>query len=226
MTKILWWNVERCGEGTSDADKKAIDDAIAAVKPDIWILGEVLANSTKFQAINYTYRKESPKQLCYALGGPASAGVAVAKAAVAPSPAAIADYVLAGFKKGTTFTELTDRAPGHMHLGAAHGNVDLYFWHAPAGEAAAEKAVGLLLCTLNDFHGVNPWLLVGDINVRPERLGAQGFGIEVADLVIASGLPTKGLKEYDYAFGNFKAKVTRLRRTMRWSDHMPIVVEY
>jgi hypothetical protein len=226
LMRILFWNVRHLGEGTDEARKAAITRVSQSLKPDYTIFCELVTTSTYPPAINLSHRMTNPYQLCYGCMDAAGTFGTITRADPLPTD----EYMEAGFKGGNDFSELADRALGYVgELGGAH----VYVLHAPSGSGSAQKAVSFVACWLHGQYGADtPWILIGDLNVEPEKLEASGVGIELEDYIIDPGVPTyigrKKDKKFDYALANFDAAVGRARVSPRFhgSDHYPIYVQW
>lgn len=190
---------------------------------DVLILCEVMPSFTHLGVVNLNYRRATPHQLCYS-AIEVSTGQTINL--LRYEPAASDDYSAAGFKGGKVFSSIADRGIGHFQ----YNGVDIYVIHAPASHNAI-KAVSYAACSLNELHGINPWLLLGDMNVEPAQLASAGVGINLNDLILTQSEPTHTSgKILDYALCNFvqSAQIERLRASLRVasSDHYPIRISF
>lgn len=227
MTKIAFWNVQRLGAGT-DAGRKAVLTSLAAnwKKPDAHSYCELLTSCDWPPPQNMTYRKENDHQLCYGALKQNGASFLLGKV----TPEATDGYRDAGYKGGNDFTQLADRALAKV---GKIGGAQVYVIHAPASNNAV-KVMSFIAASLNATHGTDAWLVVGDFNVEPEVLAEQNPGIEINDLIRASGSNThyskanNSWKELDYALANFPVKVWAANPSGWYphSDHSPILLQF
>ncbi len=229
MPRLMFWNVKRLGDGTDKARKDILNEKIGELKPDLVILCELMRTCKFPTPVNLTYRKENPHQLCYGVYDPATGIDLVGVKAYSPVDADVDDYKDAGFKGGSNFKRLTDRAAAD--IGTWNG-IRIFAFHAPGG--AGLRSVSFLGCDLNKIK--TPWMLIGDLNVEPDILGAAQVGIRLSDLIKDPGENTHKdpatLKEnkYDYCLTNVKVdievKSRFTRSTLLISDHLPIIVAW
>jgi endonuclease/exonuclease/phosphatase family metal-dependent hydrolase len=236
MTKIFFWNVQRLGKGSDLARTKAIKTVIKSVNADLSLFCELTRQCGFPASQNLTYRKEDERQLCYGCLDAASKTVELDEV----TPLVTDAYTQAGYKGGTNFRELTDRAVGHAKK---VDGVEIYVIHAKAQSSEAEKIMAFLACYLDDLYKTTtPWLVIGDFNVIPEKLKRSRVGINLNDLMRYTRVsePTyigklselgrsRVRKRLDYALTNITdARVSRIRCSPRLhnSDHFPIVAEW
>jgi endonuclease/exonuclease/phosphatase family metal-dependent hydrolase len=205
------------------------------VSADLYLFCELTKKCDFPMSQNLTYRKEDERQLCYGCLDAASK----TKELEEVTPLVTDAYKEAGYKGGNDFRELTDRAVADA--GKVAG-VQIYVIHAKAKSSEAQKIMAFLACYLDDLHKTNPWLVIGDFNVIPEKLRASQVGVNLSDLMRHTrvseptfiGKPSlKGRstarKRLDYALTNVTdARVNRIRCSPRLhnSDHFPIVAEW
>ncbi len=230
MPRLMFWNVERLGDGTDKARKDILQERISDLKPDLVILCELMQTCKYPTPINLTYRKENPHQLCYGVYDPATGKDYAGVKAYSPVDADVDDYKGAGFKGGTNFKQLTDRAAADIGV---WNKIHLFAFHAPGG--AGLHSVSFLACDLNKIK--TPWMLIGDLNVEPDNLKKAKLGIVVSDLILDPGKvthmnpATKKDNVYDYALTNvqgvsIEVKSRFTRSTLAISDHLPIIVAW
>lgn len=219
MPRVVFWNVQRMGEAGGDKLQKAFD-ALDKLSPDLTLLCEVA--TTSMYAQNLTYRKKNSAQLCYGCLD-ADGNTKILQQAVIE---ATDEYREAGYKGGSTFSKLVDRAVGWVPSANPAVFPHVYVIHAPASNNAV-KAMSFIACALNEEHGSAAlWLLVGDFNVEPDVLAEAPVGINMNDLIESSGRATHdGGKELDYCLSNFP--VTVARTTTKFpSDHYAIRIDW
>jgi len=232
--RAFFWNVQRLGGATTAVRRAAIEAAAGKAHADITLFCELTSKCDWPPPQNLTYRLKRPRpatagdfQLRY--GALEANGTNIALSEIDPMPEATDEYIRAAYKGGNNFRRLTDRVPAFV---GNHGGLDLYVWHARAGEGSAKKAVAFLAYWLHSYYEEermgSSWMVVGDLNVQPTKLGAAHP--DLAWLIETDGLPTRGLKCLDYALTNAEGvRTTRLRitnRPMPSSDHMPIIVDW
>lgn len=220
--RFIWWNMQRLGRGTDTNRAFGMAAVLGLDTPEVSLLCELTTQCVDPLPLNYTYRAVTNGQLCYSVvagtAAPNPPGI------FTPGPAT-ACYQQARFKGGDNFTRLTNRAPGLTVI----AGVPVYFFHAPASKSRAKKAVSYLACFLNETHGNNPWILVGDLNIEPGDLEKAPVGINLADLIKEPDAPTfavglAGAKKYDYALSNIADLEVTVLNGSGYSDHEPILV--
>jgi hypothetical protein len=227
MPKIAFWNVQRLGASTDPARGGVVRRLLTYWQADLYLFCELTTQCDIPEAQNMTYRAENAAQLCY---GAMDVDLdTVELTAFTPSPTG--GYRRAGYKGGNRFAQLADRALAHA---GHHFGVEVYVIHAPASNNAV-KVMSFAASSLDELHGTDPWLLIGDFNVEPDKLGEAPVGIDVSDLIRRPGQgvythysPSGRGTVLDYALCNFSADVRAMRLT-RWqdySDHSPILVEF
>ncbi|HEV7426509.1 MAG TPA: hypothetical protein VGQ46_09085 [Thermoanaerobaculia bacterium] len=233
MTKITFWNVYRLG-GATDADrKKVIENVISNPKrnPDLAIYCELnskLEDDELPEPQNCNYRKQSASQLCYgAVADGENVDMDVDTPAVTPG------YKNAGYKGGNDFKQLCDRAVASLGV---WGGASVFTIHAPSS-AKAERVMAFIGSSYNAHFKAQPWLIVGDFNVEPDKLAKAQVGINMADLIrrpahdiqTFRGKKSGKWKVYDYVLTNISSLTVNAYHSMHWdaaSDHSPIMVEF
>jgi hypothetical protein len=220
MPRIGFWNVQRLGDG-SPAEKRAkINELVEEYQPDYMFFCEL--TTTDPLAQNLTYRKKKSEQLCYGCMQRDGTVVNLGIADMVPTE----EYEVASFKGGTSLSRLCNRAIGHIPSGDPTAFPHLYVLHAPASNDAI-KVLSYIACSLNEEHGTDAWLLIGDFNVEPIVLARSRVGIRMDDLIKSSGEHThRNGSELDYCLSNMEGvTVTRADR-MSPSDHFAIFADW
>lgn len=217
--KIAFWNMQRLGE--SDTKRTAaIETLRRTYSPNYIFLCELTSTHAHGQA-----NSSNPYTLSYLCLNSAGHPVHLTFADPEPTDA----WRQAQYKGGTKFNNLAPRGLAYIDFEDpdTHEHFFIYMIHGPASHNAIKVAT-FVACYLNDLHKDNPWIVVGDLNVEPEKLAAAPVGIDMRDLVVSANLPThKGGKTLDYALSNIEAvEIDVMRRSQRnsGSDHFPIIV--
>jgi hypothetical protein len=231
MPRIAFWNLQRLGAGTDAVRRRALTTLTSYWDPDLVLTCELTTRCAYPRAQNLTYRLENPRQLCYGALDDNDAEVTLD----IDTPDLTADYRAAGFKGGTNFGKLADRALGLSDPVAGIPNVKVFVIHAPAGSSSAKKVMAYVASGLNQRYGAGQeWIVVGDFNVTPPVLGAVPVP-HVRSLIKRSLSPThyyartRKSSELDYALSNIPDLTVRTMRRTRWgnfSDHAPILLEF
>ncbi len=222
MAKILFWNTQRYGKGTHPLIRDALLANGVALGAHLGIFCELTTTAEDvLDPQNQSYRKANRFQLCYGLYNYVTKKNLKLEKVV---PACTDEYREAGYKGGNDFKRLADRA---LVSAGKWDGVSLYAIHAPASNNAV-KVMSFIACHLNEFHGANPWVLIGDFNVTPEDLEKSKVAIDLSELML---IPPKGThlkgKILDYVLtnkDNIVIGVADLKKDL--SDHAPIWVEW
>ena len=219
--RIAFWNMQRLG-ADSPKREEAIRYLLMTVQPDYLLLCELTSTHPNGQSHN-----SNPYTLRYACFNAAGGNVPLQFV----QPTSTDDYKQAQFKGGNDFSKLSPRGLAHIVIVDNDTNIQLpiYAYHAPSSHNAI-KAVSFVGCALNEEHDDDPWIVIGDFNVEPQKLATAPVGIRMDDLILAPDTAThRGGKTLDYALTNIEdSSIYTVRRSMRLtgSDHNPVVVDF
>ena len=224
-TRVAFWNVQRLGANSTGAPAAVLRKLLGYWQADLYVMCELMTTCVNPVPQNLTYRRTSARQLCYGAYDNASNNVVLTSFTPGPT----VGYNNAGYKGGSNFRNLADRALASLGP-IGNTNVLGYAIHAPASNNA-EKVMAYIASYMNATHGGNQsWLVFGDFNVDPVILGNAPIGINVFDLIRRSGTATHDSgSELDYALSNVTNMSVQAMRSNRWddhSDHSPILIEF
>lgn len=245
--RILFWNTQRLGDGTS-GDKAVLAEGVLAAAfndgADLAVLCEVTSSTTLGDAeIDKTLMvarrgRKQQSQLGYATLTPEYSQVDCSS--FQPPPFEEVFRFSAYRKGGSAFVKHTKR---HVACLESVGDVDVYVYHANA----SAKAAYLVAWVLEALRQIGRrFVLFGDLNCEPADLVGyiqynHTHGTNVGsqnDFTIAFGAATHNAKKgatkvYDYAIGGNKTAVTVTAMNTSgvmsqdaMSDHLPIFVAF
>lgn len=228
MTSIMFWNVQRLGARTDVEIRRGIDRVSDAQGADYQIYCELTQACTVMTPVNLTYRKKNAHQLAYGARDRAGNDLPMQRLTPRSTPTYATAAALQRYGGDRLFSNWTDRAPADF--GVLDG-VHVYGFHAPAYALGGERSVSFLACYLNQLHGANPWLLIGDMNVSPQQLAASPVALNLGNFIIRTGIRThQHYGELDYALTNVpnRMRIGRVRANhgFVWSDHYAIYVRW
>ncbi|HUC00492.1 MAG TPA: endonuclease/exonuclease/phosphatase family protein [Solirubrobacterales bacterium] len=223
--RIMWWNVKRLGLTTDTARKEGIQNFKKqwSQLPEVVILCELTPAGDYPKPLSYAVSKKTGRQLCYGV---------VSGDGLSPDPASeifvpsgpTASYLQQKYKFGGSFRNLVKRTPGVLSV----NQVPVYFFHAPARASKAVRPVGYLASYLDELHGTDPWVLLGDFNIEPDQLRTSRIGGAIAHLIKDPDRPTwhspTRSKKLDYAISNIPNLVVSVGLDRGFSDHNPILI--
>lgn len=219
--KLAFWNMQRLGENDTKRTE-AIATLVKHYAPNFIFLCELTGTHADGQA--NTTNPYTLRYLCLnSAGHPMNLTFA--------SPDATEAWTQARFKGGTNFDNLAPRGLAYIAINDQDTGerLFLYMIHGPASNNAI-KVASFVACYLDDLHGDNPWIVLGDHNVEPSKLAQAPVGIDMGGLIVAPDEPThKRGKVLDYAMTNIEdVAIVVMRRSQRisGSDHNPIIVEF
>lgn len=220
--KIAFWNMQRLGQDSAKREE-AIRNLLNTQRPNFLFLCELTSTHPNGQ-IN----SSNPYALRYACLDSAGHPVNLTFA----KPIATDTWKEAQYKGGGNFDNLAPRGLAYIQITDTGTNeqLHLYMLHGPASNNAV-KVASYVGCYLNEHHGDDPWLLLGDLNVEPQKLANSPVGIDMSDLIVAPSIAThKGGKILDYALTNMpdEVEISTVRRSQRTtgSDHSPIIAQW
>lgn len=213
---LMFWNTQRLSRGSQKARSLGIAGVVNRQNADLAIFCELTQQAKLPRPVNYTYRRRNARQLCYGFKK-RGRGRVVTKPY---TPVAADWYKQAGYKGGNDFTHLTSRAPGVTMV----GETTVYFFHAPASNNAV-KCTAFLTCALNEQHRDKPWVLIGDLNVEPDKLRRDLQAAGLDGLVIEPDRAThRSGKKFDYVVSNVPGLAVTVVDGGGFSDHDPITI--
>ncbi|XEC97421.1 hypothetical protein AB6A23_13190 [Paenibacillus tarimensis] len=242
MADLLFWNVQRLGAGTPVEFSTGVVRVANAQQADFEAYCELTQACVVMTPHNINYRKSNKAQICYGARQYANVALPLPQpiiapiptqlpvTRIAPDPAPTAWYTAANYTGGNNFRLLCNRAPAD--LGVIDG-MQVYVLHAPANANKAERCVAYLACHLQNIHGANPWLLIGDLNVEPAQLAASPVTIPngLGHYIVRTGQRThQRNRELDYALtndpGNVHVRRVRANYRFVFSDHFAICASW